>query len=176
MLLNKALLKKFSNFPANYDLEEVMNYVDVAEKIYLIPLIGKKWYYELQKQVDDNELDELNSTALVECIYPYLGFCVYYEALPIVMYKTSEVGIVKQKTDTNESISLRELTLIQQHTQRQIEARKKYLIDWLKDHIHYYRRKLEDGCECHTCCCHTEDTGNTFKPLYTTLRKCVDLC
>ena len=81
-IINEKWLKEFSPIPLNYNLKELHNYIKLAESIWIEPLIGWEWYDELIAQVAENNLTEANSTALVEAIYPYLGFAVAYEALP----------------------------------------------------------------------------------------------
>ena len=70
MLLNKELLKRYSPYPLNYNLAEIMNYVDISEQIWILPIIGNEQYEELQDQVKNNTLTPENSTLLVEALYP----------------------------------------------------------------------------------------------------------
>jgi hypothetical protein len=39
MIINETYFKKYSPIPANYNMAEVKNYIPVAEKIWVIPLI-----------------------------------------------------------------------------------------------------------------------------------------
>ena len=84
MIINKANLSKYSVLPLNYNYDEVMNYIDVAEKIWILPVLGYDWYEEIEYQVKNNSVSEENATALVEAIWPYLGFAIVYEALPSI--------------------------------------------------------------------------------------------
>lgn len=152
MLLNKKLLKQFSPFPLNYDLTEVMQYVDVAEKIWIIKTIGYAQYEELQEQVKNNNLTEENSTLLVEAIYPYLGFAVAYESLPLTWASVTEIGVVKGHSDNSESLSLKDISYVQEHLRRQVEVRKDFAIQWIKDHIEYYPLIAQcTNCDCGCC-------------------------
>ena len=173
MLINKSLLKKYSPYPLNYDLTEVMQYVDVAEKIWIIKTIGYSQYEELQDQVSNNNLTPENSTLLVEAIYPYLGFAVAYEALPMTWASVSEVGLVKGHSDTSESLSLKDVTYVSDHLRRQVEVRKDFAIQWIKDHIEYYPLIAQcTSCEC--SCCNNNPKLNAPNPnveLYSTRRK-----
>jgi len=177
MIINKELLKKFGIFPKNYDLTEVMNYVDIAEKIWIIKTIGYAQYDELQQQVKDNDLTPENATLLVEAIYPYLTMAVAYESCPILWAHLSEIGWTKGHSDNAESLSLKELTLVQDHIRRQLEARKDFAIQWIKDHIEYYPLIAQCiSCEC-SCC---QDNAKLNKPnpnyeIYGTPRQCTDL-
>ena len=106
MIINKANIAKFSNLPTNYDYSEIMNYVDVAEKVWLIEILGYDWYEELEDQVKNNTVTPENATALVEAIWPYLGFCIMYEALPAIAYHASEISLTKGHSDNSDAIDL----------------------------------------------------------------------
>lgn len=150
-LINEKWLREFSPIPLNYNLKELHNYIKLAETIWIEPLIGWEWYDELLTQVAENNLTEVNSTALVEAIYPYLGFAVALEALPIMWAHISEVGITVGKSDNADSIDLKSLSYVQQHMRNQVEARKGYCKRWLCEHFQYY--PLMDVCGCGCDCC-----------------------
>ena len=178
MIINKKFLAQYSvlPIPSNFNYDEVMNYVDIAEKIWLLPILGWDWYNEIQEQVDNNTLTPENSTALVEAIYPFLGFAVAYEALPSLMYHVSEVSITKGHSDTSEALTLKELTYYQQHIRNQVEVRKNYLMKWICEHLEYF--PLAIPCNCGCSCCNNNAKLNYPNPnyqLYSTYRKNTNL-
>ena len=175
MLINKELLKRYSPFPQNYDLTEVMNYVDLAEKMYILPIIGNDFYEELTEQVESNTVTSENSTALVEAIYPLLGFAVAYESLPFVYLHISEIGITRGKSDNSESASLKDLTLAQQHLKNQVQVRIEYAKHWLCEHQSYYQNLEICNCGCSNC--QKNNLSNTAPKLelYSTLRRNTNL-
>lgn len=176
VLINDKWLKEFSIIPLNFNTKEVQNYIKLSEVVWLEPIIGNAFYEELLYQVKENKLSPENSTLLVEAIYPYLGFCIAYEALPTTWAKITEVGIVKSHSDTSESITLKDLTLLQQHIRAQIEARKDYLIKYLRTHCDSFPLYHPTGCGCDGC-----STGGKLhapKPLWTvygTRKRCTTL-
>lgn len=182
ILFNETLLKEFSPIPLNFSLAEVKNFIKLSETIWLLPIIGEPWYDELLQQVEDNELTEENSTALVEAIYPYLGFCVALEALPSMWLHVSEVSITKGKSDNSDPATQKEMAYYEQHLRRQVEARKDYLIKWLcerQDSFPLFDGKCicDCGCGCSSdsCCSGTKGKLNKPNPLmgvYSTLPKC----
>lgn len=176
-IINEKWLKEFSPIPLNYNMKELHNYVKLAEAIWLVPIIGNDFYEELLEQVEDNNLSEENSTALVEAIWPYLGFAVAYEALPILWAHISEVGITKGKSDNSDSLDLKDMTYVSQHLRTQVEARKDYCKKWLCEHYESFPNLNVCACEC-SCCCNNDaklSYPNPMKQLYTTNRKCADL-
>lgn len=135
MIINEKYFKKYSPIPLNYDLSEIMNYIGVAEKIWVIPVIGIKLYDEIQKQVDENSLSDENSTLLTEGgLWQYLAFATCLESLAFIWANFSEVGITLGKSDNSESVTLKDITYIEQNLRRQVEFLKESLIMWLNSH------------------------------------------
>ena len=135
MIINEKYFKKYSPIPLNYDLSEIRNYIVVAEKIWVIPVIGQDLYDEIQKQVDENSLSDENSTLLTEGgLWQYLAFATCLESLAFIWANFSEVGITLGKSDNSESVTLKDITYIEQNLRRQVEVLKESLIMWLNSH------------------------------------------
>lgn len=176
MIINKEFLKKFGIFPRNYDLTEVMNYVDISEKIWIVKTIGYSQYEELQQQVKDNNLTPENATLLAEAIYPYLAFAVAYESLPTTWAHLSEIGWTLGESDNSKSATLKDMTYVSDHIRRQVEARKDFAIQWINEHIAFY--PLIEQCISCDCSCNNNaklNPPNKLQELYSTRRKCTDL-
>lgn len=175
-IINEKWLKEFSPIPLNYNMKELHNYIKLAETIWLEPILGYEFYNQLLNQVADNDLTEANSTALVEAIWPYLGFAVALESLPIMWAHISEVGVTKGKSENSDSLDLKDMTYMQQHLRAQVEARKDYCKKWLCEHSDYY--PLMDCCACGCSCCNENaklNNPNPYQQLYRPYRKCTDL-
>lgn len=169
-IINTKWLKEVSPYPINYDTKEIENYIKLAEDIWLRPVIGDEWYEELQEQVAENKVSDINSTALIEAIYPYLGFAVCYEALPMTWAHINEIGVTKGKSDNADSLSLKDMTYVQNHIRNQVEVRKDYLIKWLMSHQRYFPKVWGCECEC-SCRMNGGKEPNKLEQLYTTYRQ-----
>ena len=173
MIINEKYFKMYSPVPLNYNMAELKNYINVAEKIWVKPLIGDDLYYELEQQVKDNNVSDINDALLTDGgLWQYLSFATVYEALPMIWGHISEVGITKGKSENSESLTLKDLTLVQQHIRNQTEVLKDLLKKWLCERSDIF---TIDCCACGCDCC-----GNTKaklnKPnknelLYSTRRK-----
>lgn len=152
MIINKKYLKQFSPIPLNYQLDEVLNYVPVAEKIWIIPILGTEFFDELQEQVDNNELSEENATLCVDILWQYLSYATVLEALPILWANISQVGITVGKSENADSVSLKDMTYIEQHVRRQVEVLKDNLIDYLEEHWESFPLYHSSHCNCSKCC------------------------
>ena len=136
MIINEKYFKEYSPIPLNYDLSEIRNYIGVAEKIWVVPVLGQDLYDEIQSQVDENKLSDENSTLLTEGgLWQYLAFATCLEGLAFIWANFSEVGITLGKSDNSESVNLKDITYIEQNLRRQVEVLKDSLIKWLNSHL-----------------------------------------
>lgn len=177
MIINEAFFKKYSPIPVNYNMAEIKNYIPVAEKIWVRPVIGHKLFSEIEQQVKENKVSEANATLLTEGgLWQYLSFATVLEALPLVWASVTEIGIVKGHSENSESLTLKDLTLVQQHLRNQVEVLKDQLKKWLCEHSVSF--PLIDCCGCGCSCCQENAKLNKPNPnqqIYSTRRKCTNL-
>ena len=176
-IINEKYLKQFSPIPLNFNLAEVKNYIDIAQLIWLRPILGCDFMDELEQQVHDNQVTSANSTALIEAIYPFLAYATVYESLPFIWSNISEVGITLGHSENSDSITLKDLTYIQQHLRNQVEVRKDFLIKWLDAHYQSFPLYHTSNCGC-TSCCNRRNKLNKPNPnfsIYTTRKPRTDL-
>lgn len=153
MIINETYFKKFSPIPLNYNLTEVKNYIPVAEKIWVIPLIGSDLFDEIDEQVRTNTVSEENATLLTEGgLWQYLAFATVYESLPVIWAHISEVGITKGKSDNSDSLDLKDMTYMTQHIRNQVEVLKEQLKKWICEHSDSYPLADVCACGCPSCC------------------------
>lgn len=178
MIINNKYLAEYSPLPVNYDFSEIRNYVPVSEKIWLIPVIGQEFYDEIEEQVENNQISEKNATLLTTGgLWQYLAFATTYEALPFIWSHISQVGITLGKSDNSDSISLKDMTLIQQHLRNQVEALKDQLIKWLDEHYESFPLYIPTNCGC-SCSCDGKgklNDPNKLKTVYTPPRRCTSI-
>lgn len=155
MIINEKYLKQFSPIPLNYNLAEIKNYIPVAEKIWVLPLIGYDLYDEINEQVANNTVSSENATLLTEGgLWQYLSFATVFEALPMIWSHISEVGITKGKSDNSDSLDLKDMTYVSQHLRNQVEVLKDQLKKWLCEHYDSFPTVDVCACGCSSCCHH----------------------
>ena len=178
MIINEKYLKQYSPIPLNYNLAEVKNYIPVAEKIWVIPLIGYDLYDEINEQVADNEVSPENATLLTEGgLWQYLAFATVFEALPMIWSHISEVGVTKGKSDNSDSLDLKDMTYVSQHLRNQVEVLKDQLKKWLCEHYDSFPTVDVCACGCSNCCNHDAKLNypNPQAQIYSTYRKNTNL-
>lgn len=155
MIINEKYLKQYSPIPVNYNMAEVKNYIPVAEKIWVIPLIGSDLFEEIDEQVKNNTVSEENATLLTEGgLWQYLAFATVLEALPMIWSHISEVGVTKGKSDNSDSLDLKDMTYVSQHLRNQVEVLKDQLKKWICEHYESFPLADVCACGCNSCCDH----------------------
>lgn len=179
MIISKKYLAQYSPLPKNYDVTNLMPYVDIATKLWVIPLIGYDLYDEINKQVENNELSEENATLLTQGgLWQYLAFATLHEGLPFIWARITEAGIQLGRSDNSDSISNKDLTTVSQHLRNQVEVLKEQLIKWLCTHAESF--PLFDTCQCDACGCGCGTSAslkrpNPLKQVYGLPRRCTSI-
>ena len=153
MIINKKFFAEYSPIGKNYDYSEIMLYVPVATEIWIRPLIGSDLLDEIEKQVQENNVSETNAALLTEGkLWQYLCYATCYEGLPFLWTNISEVGITLGHSDNSDSITLKDLTYIQQHLRNQVEVLKDSVKRYICEHYLYYEKADLCSCGCEQCC------------------------
>ena len=180
MIINQKYLAKYCPLPKNYNFEEIMLYVPVAQEIWVKPILGEGFMEELEYQVEKNEVSEENATLFTEGgLYQYLAYATCLEGLPFIWTHLSEVGITKGKSENSESISLKDITYIEAHLRRQVEFLKDAFINWICSHQDSFPIFNPKGvCPCCDSCCDADAKLNTPNPnwnIFTTKKLCTGM-
>ena len=158
MIIDEYNLRKYSMFPINYDLSEVMGLLDVTEALFVRPLLGEELYDEICAQVADDNLSEANATLLTDGgVWQYLGVCFTLQALPFAYAHVSQVGVTKGKSDNSDSVDLKDITYLTGHLRSNAEELKRFTFRWLSAHMGSFPtwEPESEFCGCAkpaTCC------------------------
>ena len=170
MIINKKYLKQYSPLPQNYDVTEVLNYVDIAERLWVIPVIGQDLYDEIAEQVATNQVSEENATLLVEGgLWQYLSYATVLQGLAFIWTNITSVGITLGKSENADSIDLKSLTYVENSIRRTVETLKDQLLDWLDAHYESFPLYVPRPCGCGgssvgTCGCGVQIQGRLNYP------------
>ena len=85
MIINQKYLAKYSPLPVNYNFAEIMNYVPVAQEIWIRPILGDDFLEQIEYQVEQNQVTDEVSTLFTEGgLYQYLAYATCLEGLPFI--------------------------------------------------------------------------------------------
>ena len=153
MIINEKYFKEYSPIPFNYNMKELKNYISVAEKIWVKPLIGCDLFDEIEEQVETNTISEENATLLTAGgLWQYLSYATCYEGLVFIWAHISEVGVTKGKSDNSDSLDLKDMTYVSQHLRNQVEVLKDQLKKWICEHQESFPLADICSCGCDNCC------------------------
>jgi len=178
MIINEKYFKEYSPIPLNYNMKELKNYIKVAQEIWVRPLIGSELLDEIEEQVKNNEVSEENATLLTDGgLWQYLCYGTCLEGLPFIWTNISEVGITLGKSDNSDSVTLKDLTYIQQHLRNQVEVLKDQLKKYICEHNESFPLADVCACGCNSCCQANPQLNkpNPNQEIYTTKRKNTNL-
>lgn len=175
-IINKSLLAKYSPLPINYDFSEIMNYVPVAQAIWVRPLIGDVLMDELEEQVENNRLSEANQALMTEgMLLQYLSYAVCLEGLVFIWSNFSEAGITLGESESSKSITLKDLTAVESHLRRQVEFLKDYVKKYILQRPDYFPQVCQCECECGCAMNPKLNNPNPQAQLWSTIRKNTNL-
>lgn len=163
VLINNKYLKDYSPLPLNYNLDEIRNYIKIAEELHIKPLIGGVMYQQLLDEIAAGDIPEEDQTLLLE-LYRVEGTAVALEALPFIAFHFSEVGVTRGKSENSDSVDLKELNFLQQHLAAQLQLRKDHFIFWCHNYAGNYPYLVIPQCKV-----------QPLKPLYKPQNPCKDI-
>lgn len=135
----------------NFNADDIYQYFNISENLYIVPIIGQDQYDELIEQVTNNSVSPENSTLLLK-LYPLLSYAITYQALPFLWTNIAEVGITLGKSDNSDSIQLKDISYISTRLESTISTLKRQLIDWLAEYIDTFPMVKEwwstSKCDC----------------------------
>ena len=136
-LMNKEYLTEYSLLPKNYSIDEVWNFIPIAEQLHIVPIIGMKMYTQLLDEVEQNNVDSANASLLLQ-IYPLEGLAIVETAMPYLAYRVNEAGITKNSSENSEPLTVNELNYLTNYVRSQIVPYKQKLEQFIQDNSELY--------------------------------------
>lgn len=136
-LMNKEYLAEYSLLPKNYSIDEVWNFIPIAEQLHIVPIIGMKMYNQLLDEVEQNNVDPANASLLLQ-IYPLEGLAIVETAMPYLAYRVNEAGITKNSSENSEPLTVNELNYLTNYVRSQITPYKQKLEQFIQDNSELY--------------------------------------
>lgn len=131
LLISETKLKNFTNINKNVDMDVLKAEVQIAQDIDLQTILGTKFYNHLLSQVSaTGNTFNADETELVNTyIQPYLIQTAYFNAIPQIMYRTMNNGIVAGTMENAQSVDI---------------ATMQYLRNIQKSRADFYMTRLQD--------------------------------
>lgn len=131
LLISEVKLKNFTNINKNVDMDVLKAEVQIAQDIDLQTILGTKFYNHLLSQVSatGNTFNADETTLVNDYIQPFLIQTAYFNAMPGLMYRTMNRGIVEGTMENAASVDINTF---------------KYLRSIQKQRADFYMTRLQD--------------------------------
>jgi len=131
LLISEVKLKNFTNINKNVDMDVLKSEVQIAQDIDLQTILGTKFYNHLLSQVTatGNTFNADELTLVNDYIQPFLIQTAYFNAMPGIMYRTMNRGIVEGTMENAASVDINTM---------------KYLRTIQKQRADFYMTRLQD--------------------------------
>ena len=133
LLISEVKLKNFTNINKNVDMDVLKAEIQVAQDIDLQTLLGTKFYNHLLSQVSStgNTFNNEETTLVNDYIQPYLIQTAYFNAIPQIMYRTMNRGIVQGTMESAESINIETMKYLRSIQKQRADFYMTRLLDYL---------------------------------------------
>ena len=131
LLVSEIKLKNFSSINKNVDMDVLKAEIQIAQDLDLQTLLGTKFYKHLCSQVTStgNTFNVEEKILVDDYIQPYLIQQAYFRAMPSIMYRTMNRGMVQGTMESAEPINIETF---------------KYLRNIQKQTSDFYMTRLQD--------------------------------
>jgi hypothetical protein len=131
LLISETKLKAFTNINKNVDMDVLKAEVQIAQDIDLQTILGTKFYNHLLSQVSatGNTFNADETTLVNDYIQPFLIQQAYFQAIPHLMYRSMNRGIVEGMMENATSVDIETM---------------KYLRSLQKQRADFYMTRLQD--------------------------------
>lgn len=131
LLISETKLKAFTNINKNVDMDVLKAEVQIAQDIDLQTILGTKFYNHLLSQVSatGNTFNAQEKELIDSYVQPFLLQQSYYQAIPQIMYRTMNNGIMSGTMENAQSVDI---------------ATMQYLRSIQKQRADFYMTRLQD--------------------------------
>ena len=133
LLVSEVKLKNFTNINKNVDMDVLKAEIQVAQDIDLQTILGAKFYHHLLAQVQSTG-NTFNPDELIlvnDYIAPYLIQTSYFNAMPQIMYRTMNRGIVQGTMESAQSIDIETMKYLRSIQKQRADWYAQRLLDYL---------------------------------------------
>jgi hypothetical protein len=133
LLISEVKLKNFTNINKNVDIDVLKAEIQVAQDIDLMTILGAKFYHHLLSQVQatGNTFNADETILVNDYIQPFLIQTAYFNAIPHLMYRTMNRGIVQGTMENAQSIDVSTMQYLRSLQKTRADWYAQRLLDYL---------------------------------------------
>lgn len=154
-IINEALFKENSPVRDNAAIDEFVPYILIAQKMYIVPLIGRALVTRIQNAIAESLKTEspvpipADIQALIVEIAPCLSFYAVYQGLPFHWAGIQNKGITLADSDNSKSIDGNDMSKLRSWLRTDAQSWADALLNYLKGCRAIYPEWVPPpGCVC----------------------------
>lgn len=163
LLISEELLKLYSPLSKNVSVDKVYPFITLAQEYYIAPVLGDALLFELQTQIENDELTDLNKALILKIAMP-LAMYSNYLALRSLTYSVTEKSVTKENSENSSSIDYKELGTFYEDLKNKAEMALDVLIKFLcRCRDNYPLWRPSNDCKCEKYLPSSGDTENDLE-------------
>tara|TARA_R100000654_G_scaffold1692_9_gene6242 strand:- start:77 stop:577 length:501 start_codon:yes stop_codon:yes gene_type:complete len=131
-------LKRKSIIDGNLDTDKLIQFVEVAQDVYIQTQLGTKLYDQLQSEVINNNLTTANSTLLDNHIKKMLIWFSQAEYMKYAAFQISNGGVFKHRSENSDSATLEEINDLIASTKTTADFYTQRFLDFMDQNTESY--------------------------------------
>jgi len=112
LFISPDFIKENSSINGNVDDKYIKTTIYLAQKLYLIPILGTTLYNEINDEIVNNTLSADNTTLLTDYVDDCLLYYVLSEGISLFTYKIENKSVVKKNSDNSQPIDSEEVQIL----------------------------------------------------------------
>jgi hypothetical protein len=131
LLISKKDLQEYTSLNANTDVDKVIQFVLVAQNIWIQQYTGSKLLDKIKTDITNNTLSGNYITLVRSYLKPMLIHFTMVEYLPFCAYTISNKGIYKHQSENSEIVSKEEVDYLIEKEKRIAESYSQRFLDYI---------------------------------------------
>lgn len=129
-LISTELFLEHSPVTFDTDVRKFVPFINIAQEMYIVPILGDPLTEELQEQIKTNTLTPDNK-ALVNKIASPLAYYAVYQGLPFHWAKIINKGVTNADSPNSSTVSFDDLSGMRRYTRDAADFLAKQLVTYL---------------------------------------------
>lgn len=164
-LINQSLFLENSPIKSDTVITDFVPYINIAQKIYIVPILGRELTEQLQTQIKAASVDPAptqnpitpDNQALIMALAPALSFWAVYQGLPFHWASIVNKGVTLRESENSSAVNINDIAQLRRWVRDDAIRLGQDLANYLcacKADYPLWSPTAEHGCGCGT-------SGNT---------------
>lgn len=134
LLISEVKLKNYTNINKNVDMDVLKAEIQIAQDIDVQTILGTLFYKHLLNGIQEDGTTTWNADErelVNDYLQPFLVQTAYFNAIPQIMYRTMNRGIVEGEMQNAKSVDIETMKYLRNVQKARADFYLQRLMDWL---------------------------------------------